>query len=325
MPTPLQSRLHERAACWVARLRSDSVSEGDVRDFALWLNASAAHRQALDSMLELWDDLAVLAFEPVPEAREPVAGAGSRPWRWLGAGLAASLALLAIMFAPALDEPGPATVHQTSKGASETVALADASRVTLNTDTRISVRIDSGRRHVLLHRGEAYFQVVRDARQRPFVVDAGTAEVRVMGTAFNIRLHGGQSDITVTEGVVRVTERNNPGNRAAASELLYASQRIRSDAGGLAAVEQIEAAAATAWRDGKIVAEGMTLAALMRELGRYHDRKFLIADPELAQTRVSGVFSVADPDAMLKALEHSLGVNAMPLEGRDVLLIKAGL
>ena len=59
-----QERMHERAAFWLARLRSDSCSDSDLQEFALWLSASPEHQSAMDGMLALWEDLAVLEHMP---------------------------------------------------------------------------------------------------------------------------------------------------------------------------------------------------------------------------------------------------------------------
>jgi transmembrane sensor len=323
--------MHERAAFWVARLRSDSCTEGDLQEFALWLSASAEHQSAMDSMLELWDDLVVLEhmpadFEELRENSGTLADAAPTKRRqWLKFGLAAAAcALFVSMLTPVFENGVQTDTYQTALGERQEVQLADGSTVTLNTDSKITVNLAGDLRHVVLNRGEVFFRVQRDT-ERAFVVEAGSAEVRVMGTAFNIHLKGDRSNITVTEGVVRVTETRNPANRAAVSELLYANQGIYSDSNGLAVAAAVDIASSTAWRDGKIVAQGMPLSELVQEIGRYHDLNILIAEPKLAQTLVSGVFPLENADAILAALEHSIGINAMELEDHSILLIKTSL
>ncbi len=60
-------------------------------------------------------------------------------------------------------------LYKTPIGGLETVHLADGSRVTLNTDTTIRVRIGRTRRRVELDSGEAYFSRAGSlAPVRPF-------------------------------------------------------------------------------------------------------------------------------------------------------------
>ncbi|MCY4427292.1 MAG: FecR domain-containing protein [Halieaceae bacterium] len=319
----LQEQIHERAAFWVARLRADSCTEADRREFALWLSARPEHTTAMDAMLELWADLAVTEKLPLSS---PAQGRREQPRsrRWLGFGLAAAAcALFAAILAPGFFNQRPQPlIYQTDIGEQLQVQLADGSSIILNTNSKISVSLGERLRRVVLNRGEAYFEVVRLGREHPFMVDIGSAEVWVLGTAFNIRLHGDRGDITVTEGVVRVTEKGHPANRAAASKLLYASQSISSGHDGLAPVASTGNDVEIAWRKGRIVARAMPLSELVQELSRYHSREILIAEADLAQTTVSGVFELEDPDTILRALEHSVGVTAMPLEDDSVLLIK---
>jgi transmembrane sensor len=315
----LGGRMHDQAAAWIARLRSDAVAEEDYQQFALWLAANPEHSDAMDNMLELWEDLAVTRHLPVVAPAEVVPGHSRR--RWLGVGLAAAAcALFVLVLAPPLNVDQEPLSYQTGIGEQLQVDLPDGTQISLNTNSRLEVKLGEAVRHITLTQGEVFFQVERDTK-RPFVVDAGPAEVRVLGTAFNIHLHQDQSDITVSQGVVRVTERGNPGNRAPTTELLYANQSVSASSKGLARPARADAASEVAWREGKLVAEGMPLATLVEEIARYHEVKILIAEPELAQRTVSGVFQLDSPDTILRALEHSFEIHSMLLEDSSILLI----
>ncbi len=77
----------DAALSWIARFRAEDASEEDHRAFALWLAADAGHRQAMDLMLELWDDLGSvrhLPFDephPMPELAQTLAGGCGRSCR----------------------------------------------------------------------------------------------------------------------------------------------------------------------------------------------------------------------------------------------------
>jgi transmembrane sensor len=312
----LEGRMYDQAAFWIARLRSDAVTEEDHQQFALWLAANPEHTHAMDSMLDLWDDLAVTRHM---EQSSPLENPARR--HWLKASLAvAACALFALVLTPQLNIDDETLHYQTRKGEQLQIDLADGSKISLNTNSSLSVSLTDDLRQVSLHRGEAFFQVKKNTR-RPFVVDIGAAEVRVMGTAFNIHRRENQSDITVTEGVVRVTERGISGNRAPGTELLYANQSVSAGSKGLFRPSLTDTVATVAWRDGKIVANGMPLVALVDEIARYHDVKIIIAEPDLAQRTVSGVFQLDSPDVILQALEYSFDIHSMELEDASILLI----
>jgi transmembrane sensor len=316
----MRNRMNDQAAHWVARLRSDAVTDEDHQQFALWLAANPEHQRRMDTTLEMWDDLAVVRALPL-SARPQRHFTGS--WVAASMALAASI-LLALLLVPQLGFDQEQQIFRTQVGQQLTIDLADGSHITLNTDSRLQVNLYEDRRALVLSRGEAFFDVAKDPL-RPFIVAAGNAEVRALGTAFNIYLRDEQSTITVTEGVVRVTELDAPASRAADVALLYVNQSIASDAGGLASPVTSDSETTLAWRNGKIVAHNMKLRILVKELSRYHPQQIVIPDADVGQMTVSGVFELKDPDTTLRALEHSLAVRSIVLADGSVQLIKAPL
>ena len=84
-------RASDQALAWIARLNSESVRDEDRQAFALWLAADPLHREAMDGMLDLWDDLGCLQeMHVMPEA----ANAPS----WWQAGIAAAACLVLALF-----------------------------------------------------------------------------------------------------------------------------------------------------------------------------------------------------------------------------------
>ena len=95
------------------------------------------------------------------------------------------------------------------------VRLEDGSRVELAPDSQLKLVENRAARVALeLHGGRARFEVKHD-RGRPFAIAVGPAEVRVIGTRFELArsARGGASSlrVAVTEGVVEVRRRDRPG------------------------------------------------------------------------------------------------------------------
>lgn len=315
----IRGAMHDQACRWIARLNADDVAQSDREAFALWLAANPAHRDAMDDMLDLWQDLEVLKYRP---AEQP-ARLSRRRWIGSGIALAASL-MLALFLSPELGLGPDRQEFRTQLGEQLSVNLADGSTVRLNTSTVIGVVFSGSERHIKLERGEAFFQVAHDAR-RPFLVRAGNTEVRALGTAFNILLRGERSEVTVTEGVVRITELDAPTTRPAQVEVLRENQRIAGDSRGLDPLPATDTDSLLAWREGKLVANNMKLGALVEELSRYHPTQIFIAEPALADTTVSGVFMLEDLHNILLALEHTSDVRSVTLSDGSIQLIKAPL
>ena len=313
-------RVRDTALSWIARLRADTVSELDRQEFALWLAQDSANKQAMDSMLDMWDDLGSVRKLPFPaQLTEPAAN--NRNWLAASVAVAASL-VLAIFLWPQTPADITKVGFQTALGERRTVELEDHSALILNTDTRITVTYSDASRYIEMVRGEAYFEVSKDP-DRPFIVNTGSAEVMALGTAFNIYRNGDSVSIAVTEGVVRVTELGITGARPAASEVLHANQHLSASRQGLDTPSSVDLASQLAWQEGKLIAHEMKLPELVAQLERYRDTRILISDSDIAALTISGVFELDQPDSILRALELIHGLEVVELGPKTVQLLKS--
>lgn len=318
--SPQFERDCDTALGWIARFRADDASEEDHRAFALWLAADTGHREAMDLMLELWDDLGSVRHlpfdEPLPEA--PTA---DRRQRWLAAAALAASLTIAAFIVPMTTDPATAEYFQTAVGERQTLTLEDQSRVTLNTATRIQVNFSGSTRRINLLRGEAFFEVQPDP-DRPFQVNTGSADVTAIGTAFNIHVRDEMAAITVTEGVVRVSERGQPAGRPGQTAILRADEQLQASRSGLGQSYRVDSTADVAWQRGELIATELPLVQLVGELARYHDSTILIGDRDVASLSVSGVFDLDHPESVLQALERSFALEVVRLDDNTVQLLK---
>jgi len=102
-------------------------------------------------------------------------------------------------------------VIHSEKGKTRTVVLADGSMVILHSEARVAIPSNFGakKRTVRLSSGEAYFKIKKDAAH-PFIVHSGPLEVKVLGTAFNIKnsTRSKETEVSVSEGKVQVAHNN---------------------------------------------------------------------------------------------------------------------
>ena len=210
--------------------------------------------------------------------------------------------------------------YQTPIGAVETVSIIDGSRVTLNTDTAIRVALSEGERRIQLDRGEAYFEVAKDAH-RPFVVRAGTVSVTAVGTQFSVRRQGLDTLVIVTEGVVRV--QGHGGASAPAPQAVTAGQSARITEAGLLIQNEPEPRVEEqlSWRTGVLVFRDARLENAVAEFNRYNARKILIADPALKDLRVAGSFKATSTDAFVHLLEQAFPLRVV--EREDSLILQS--
>ncbi len=202
------------------------------------------------------------------------------------------------------------TVYATTPGEQRSVVLADGSVVTLNTDSSVRVALRPRSRDMNLLRGEALFQVARDSA-RPFVVRTSGAEVRALGTVFNVRVDAGKVQVAVLEGhvAVRATEpsagsgTDAPGDIPAPAELQAGDRAVVDDGAILVGTGQ-PLAAVSAWRERKLVFRNETLESVVGEFNRYRLRPLRLRDPDIRFLRISGVFVIEDPESLLTYLQR---------------------
>ena len=294
------------AARYVARMDGDAWSDADEAELDAWLAQGPLHPGALLRAQAAWMtlDRPFAAHAASRDAAAPPPA--SSPPRFTRRGLLAGggAAIAASIGGVILLSGG--TSYATAVGEVRRVPLGDGSIAAINPASAIDVRLDSADRNVRLDRGEAWFQVAKD-KDRPFVVAAGRARVRAVGTAFSVRRGDGGAHVLVTEGVVEVWAEGAEGNRV---RLTAGSRGFVADN---AAIEEAPAAPssidrALAWRNGKIDLAGDRLDGAVAEFNRYNRRQLIVGDPAIAGERFDGVFRTDDPAGFAKAVEVSLGV-----------------
>lgn len=299
------------ANAWWVRLDSDQVSAGERDEFARWLAADPQHRQAFDAVCALWNELdAVKQRIAKPEIIAP-----QTPWLWAAPTLA--MCCLALWLFSPLPMLLRADFH-TGYGETRDIRLSDGSVAHLNSNSALAVHIDGNRRQLTLLQGEAWFEVSPDSA-RPFQVHAGQGTVTALGTAFNIRLQGSQTEVSVTQHSVAVDVEQADG-QASHAVVSEGQQLVYNQKARLGSVKAIDSQTVTAWQRGKLVFQDQPLGEVIAELNRYYHGYLLVTDDSIAQRRVNGVFRTDQPLVVLSALESSLSVHSTRINDYLILL-----
>ena len=212
--------------------------------------------------------------------------------RWL---VAASLALLLVFSGwlalqtdflrlPHIEEFSALPGHQT------TVTLPDGTVVMLNGGTRLTYDTKAfGRkiREVSLN-GEAFFEVTKN-KEVPFIVNNGEAQVKVLGTSFNVEGYSTDAAIRVTLASGKVSMRIadtsddcvlEPGQQAVYMKPEHRLVR-----------RQVKVDEVTAWREGEMYFDDLSLEEIARRLTRRFGVPVVIRSEALKQSRYNGAFT----------------------------------
>ncbi|WP_096086570.1 FecR family protein [Agaribacterium haliotis] len=305
---------------WMAKLEASDCSATDQRAFLNWVNTSDEHRQAYQEVKEVWEFTSALEHVDGIELDEPqIDRLDKRKSAWSShglsfAGIAASLLLATciVLFHFTASEQPAKQSYISAVGQIEEVLLADGSRLTLSTNTRVDVSYSDSKRELSLVKGEAYFDVAKD-KQRPFVVNTGNGEVRAVGTAFNINRELSRTVVTITEGIVAI-EKN--GMQAVEVEADYSAVIGR---GQLPLVRLADEERELAWMQQQLVYRDTPLREVLNGLNRYLHQPVKLEDSSLAGIRVNGTLDVSDPQQALEVLLDSYELTTLYNGGTRVV------
>jgi transmembrane sensor len=301
--------LADRAEAWVILLHSGHATDKDRRELAAWRAESVDHERAFRTAERLWRDMG-LALQPaaVNSRRAPASLIKKRHHNRSAALAIAACVLISVITVRML---GLTDIwlsdYHTAMGERSEITLADGSRVTLDTDTALSVHFGENVRRVELQRGRASFKVAPDPRH-PFEVAGGAVTARALGTAYDVAVSGSEVRVSVLEHSVAV--------RASGSDrelTLAAGQQAYWDGRELKGPEPADLRAAAAWRRGKLIFENRTLAEAVAELDRYRPGAILMTSAELRALRVTGVFPLDQPDSVLNDMAGTLKLRTTKL------------
>ena len=110
-----------------------------------------------------------------------------------------------------LSQSAPVYTYVNVKAGSKSViTLPDGTHVSLNGNSQLRYNVAPGEhREVVLMKGEAYFDVAKDANC-PFRVHVNDMQIEVLGTKFNVRCHSGEVETALFSGAVRLSAKGLP-------------------------------------------------------------------------------------------------------------------
>ncbi|MCP4725835.1 MAG: DUF4974 domain-containing protein [bacterium] len=169
-------------------------------------------------------------------------------------------------------------------GTQTKITLPDGSRVTLDAGSRFTYPAEFGgdSREVNLD-GEGYFEVQPD-KNKPFIVNAGEAVIRVLGTKFNIRAWSGEEyeKVIVTEGRVSLKSDSDP----VAMVIIEKDQMSIIQNGRPTMPVMVDAAKSTAWLRYEMDFDDVKLSEIFDQLERWYSVEINVDDQDLLSMRL---------------------------------------
>jgi transmembrane sensor len=161
------------------------------------------------------------------------------------------------------------------------VELSDGSKIYLNRNSELSYYKNFGRksRNVKLT-GEAFFEISPDVT-RPFIIDAGNAKVKVVGTSFNVITSNQESEVEVFVKTGKVILSGTDKERS-----------VELDPGYIGKIDSDKAEKSLnnnpnylSWNTGLLVYNGQTLDVVIRDLKRVYNMDIVADDNSILENK----------------------------------------
>ena len=318
----------ETAVNWAARQMLGGLNSAEDAELKTWLSESDDRRAQYEEAVAAWnapETLLAAALMDEPQGRTVSESWSSkfksfwtRNWKIAApvGGVAVSFGL-ALLISPMIFSSSntelSVQIAQAPIAETSTIALTDGTSVTLERDTRLEFKDDGKLRSAKLGNGEAFFKVARN-EARPFVIDANGAEIRVLGTEFNVNSWDGGVSVTVLEG--RVAFRDASGMQ---SVELTAGQGANILNSSKMHTFTFDVENYADWRTGWVDAIDMPLDEVLAKLGRYAGDKISAEKHEIDAFLVTGRFQLSQTESTLQTLALLYGLQIENTPGKIVL------
>jgi len=204
-------------------------------------------------------------------------------------------------------------------------ALPDGTLVSLNTDTKIKYpQTFTGNIREITIEGEAFFEVVPN-KNKPFIIHARNAQIKVIGTSFNVNAYPSAKsvEVVVETGKVQVLNKTTKANETdeliltpgEKGTLIYSSNSLLKSTNLNPNF--------LAWKTHNLIFKATPLAEVIENLGKVYNVNIQLADPKLNELLLSAQFNDHTLDFILKVIETTFQIEAKHENGQYILRAKS--
>ena len=243
---------------------------------------------------------------------------------WKPLSVAAAVLLLAGAFF--MFNQNSATVEmlamETLEGEMKEVALADGSKVWLNENSKLTYpnAMNGDERRVTLA-GEAFFDITKNP-SKPFIIDTRDAEVKVLGTSFEVRAMDDEirTEVVVKTGRVSLGKKNDlkPIELTANQKGIYnreTGKKLNFDVKNLNSIS---------WQNNMLVFDDLPLEKVLVDVENHFGIKVILENQDLLKCKFESLFPDAKEKEVLKGISSVFkmklidsGERTYRLEGGD--------
>ncbi|MBK5720901.1 FecR domain-containing protein [Dysgonomonas sp. Marseille-P4677] len=301
---------------------SESSLEFDFVSRSLWeqinKKMSYPNEESIDRLSKEVDVL----FEKLEEERiQPAKKIKPLRWKWVyKVAIVASILFMIGGGYYLFDKSGKKQVQyneiNAGRGDIKEYTLADGTRITLNSESKLLISTDYNKENRTVEiDGECFFEVAKNP-DKPFIIKSGNAQIKVLGTSFNLKAYkeDNRLDVTVSTGKVQVNMFDfDMQLRVLPSEHLS----IDKTTGEMSKLSFKENHSVD-WIKGEFYFENEPITEVIKMINRKFDKK-VILKCENCKHVISGSLESKSLEGIVESICFTTGLKSKE-EGRNIIL-----
>ncbi|RYD59394.1 MAG: DUF4974 domain-containing protein [Sphingobacteriales bacterium] len=302
--------MSEQIYITIAKTLSGEATDAEKKELQAWLAADEANAAEYEELTGVWRQTDEVLQQPafntsaawervaartvdIPAQQEHLKKEPRQTKTiafpsWAKLSLAAAAAVLIGLFV-FKQVSGPDMIVAMAENGNKEVVLPDNSHITLREGSKLRYPevFAANERHVELE-GQAFFDVTRNEKQ-PFVIDAQSATVQVLGTSFDVKADEQMASVVVATGKVKMSM-----SKDASQALILTPGEKGSLKNGELKEELVSAGNYFFWRTGTIKFDGTPLLVALKQLSDLYNVEIRSNIPDVTGLDANGTYQSSD-------------------------------
>ncbi|NKI27452.1 FecR family protein [Arenibacter sp. 6A1] len=190
------------------------------------------------------------------------------------------------------------------------VLLSDGTYVYLNAGStfKFPVNFILGLERKVFLSGEGFFEVAKD--KDPFIVNANNANIRALGTAFNVSAYPEEKDVStvLVEGSVGIYHNKEQFSKEHSTVLVPNHMAIWNKEKKGVIVKAVDAEMYTAWVSGRLVFRNTPFKVIRKKLERHYNIQIINNNRLLDEKIYNAVFDIETIREVMQTLDESFRI-----------------
>lgn len=307
------------------------TTEEENRKIEVWMNQSVENEKYVKQIYTLYlaaDTMTTLKKVDTEKALRKIKGKMkdvrvTTRWEWAQRAAAVLfiplfITLLIQYFDTKVQEVAQIIEVKTNPGMTTSIVLPDSTVVYLNSESSLQypTRFTGDIREVTL-KGEAYFEVTKDAEKRFVVSTTHHSRIEVLGTSFNLEAYEEDVDVSATLVEGKINFSFTKSGKGKCFSMVPGQKMIYNSRTGTTQLLVTSCATEIAWKDGQIVFLNTPLTEALHMLEKRYNVKFHIKNSRLSENSFTGTFAAQRLERILEYFKISSDIRWRYMDNSD--------